>query len=243
MGSGGFAVSQSEDSVRAIRKAFAAGDSFSAITFHTDVFAPSEDSVWVARSLSAAPFVLFENPSFYYCNKSDFDIVIPACARPSCWLKMLHDAVRSNSRSTPSTSTGGAACNSAPPRGENDRSSTDFMLGAARPSPLPHQSRLGLPRASYPNYGWHSLPFVRSWSLGCKRDFLQSLDRIFHLSFGCCIKAHVVMRRPVWGYFRVDGNSGRATKSESMSALAMLRQPLSAGVWAMVSLCSQSGLF
>jgi len=101
MGSGGFAVSQSEDSVRAIRKVFAAGDSYSAITFHTDVFAPSEDSVWVARSLSAAPFVLFENPSFYYCNKSDFDIVIPACARPSCWLKMLHDAVRSNSRSTP----------------------------------------------------------------------------------------------------------------------------------------------
>lgn len=166
MGSGGFAVSQSEDSVPAIRKAFAAGDSFSAITFHTDVFAPCEDSVWVARSLSAAPFVLFENPSFNYCNKSDFDIVIPACAHPSCWLKMLHDAVKSNSRTTPalpSTSRGGEARDtSAPPSGENDRSSTAFMLGPARPSPPPHQARLGLPRASYLNSRWHSLSFVRN---------------------------------------------------------------------------------
>jgi hypothetical protein len=39
MGNGGFLGSQSEDSVPAIRKAFAvAGDSFSAITFHSDIF-------------------------------------------------------------------------------------------------------------------------------------------------------------------------------------------------------------
>lgn len=36
---------------------------------------------------------------------------------------------------------------------------------------------------------------------------------------------------------------GRATISESMSTLAVLRQPLSIDVWVMVSLCSQSGLF
>src|SRR5215469_12300167 len=89
-----FAVFQAEDSILAIRKAFAGGDCFSAITFHADLSAPSSSVVWAARRFSAAPFVLFENPSVYYERSYfDFDIVIPTLAPPSFWLKKLHDVI------------------------------------------------------------------------------------------------------------------------------------------------------
>jgi hypothetical protein len=88
-------VFQSEDSVPAIRKAFAGGEAFSAITFNADISAPSEDVVQAARSLSAARLVLFENPSIY-CDTSAFDIVISSFIDPSSWLKMLHDAIQAS---------------------------------------------------------------------------------------------------------------------------------------------------
>ena len=88
-----FAVVQSEDSVIAILRAFANGDSFSAITFHADISAPSSSVVWAARKLSAAPVVLFDNPSINH-DRSCFDVVIPNLTYPSRWLKDLHDGMK-----------------------------------------------------------------------------------------------------------------------------------------------------
>ena len=79
-----FAVFQAEDSIPAIHSASAGGDSFSAVTFHGDFSAPSSSVVRAARRLSAAPLVLFENPSVYYEKiYFDFDILIPALASPN----------------------------------------------------------------------------------------------------------------------------------------------------------------
>ena len=90
-----FSVVQSEDSIPAIRKAFAGGDAFSAITFNADISAPSEDIVRATRSLSAAPLVLFENPAVY-CDTSTYDIVIPPFIDPGGWLKRLHDSIEAS---------------------------------------------------------------------------------------------------------------------------------------------------
>ena len=88
------AVFQAEDSIPAMLKAFAGGDSFSAITFHADISAPSSSVVWQARRLSAAPLVFFENPWVYYERSYfDFDVVIPTLAPPNFWLKKLHDVI------------------------------------------------------------------------------------------------------------------------------------------------------
>jgi hypothetical protein len=87
-----FAVFQTEDSVPAVRKAFAGGTFFSGITFDSDISAPSEGVVSVARSLTAVPLVLFANASIY-CDESAFDLVIPALSHPNRWLKQLNDAI------------------------------------------------------------------------------------------------------------------------------------------------------
>ena len=92
--SASFAMFQAEDSIPVIRNAFAGGDSFSAVTFHGDISAPSSSVVRAARRLSAAPLVFFENPSVYYEKiYFDFDILIPALASPNFWLKKLHDLI------------------------------------------------------------------------------------------------------------------------------------------------------
>jgi hypothetical protein len=90
-----FAVFQSEDSVPAVCGALAGEIAFSAITFDADTFAPSEGVVRVARSLTAARFVLFENAS-NHCDENAFDLVIPALSHPSRWLKQLHDAMEAS---------------------------------------------------------------------------------------------------------------------------------------------------
>jgi hypothetical protein len=95
MESAGLTVCQSEDSIPAIRNAFAHGESFSVITFHTDVSALPWGVVSVTRTLSVAPLVLFENP-YIYCEKSNFDLVVPAFSSPSCWLKKLHDVIEAS---------------------------------------------------------------------------------------------------------------------------------------------------
>ena len=95
MESAGLQVFQTEDSIPAIRKAFDRGDSFSAITFQTEVSALPWGLVSLTRTLSAAPLILFENP-YIYCEKSSFDLVVPAGTSPSRWLKKLQGVIEAS---------------------------------------------------------------------------------------------------------------------------------------------------
>lgn len=88
----GYVVHRSEPSTDCICSAFARGSSFSVITFHNDLVPPSPIAVSTARSLSAAPLVLFENASVD-SDERIFDYIIPAQSRPLEWLRLLEDAI------------------------------------------------------------------------------------------------------------------------------------------------------
>ncbi|HEX8712719.1 MAG TPA: hypothetical protein VF730_12655 [Terracidiphilus sp.] len=88
----GFTVLRSENSIQAISDAFADGDFFSAILFHSDLAAPAEPAIQTTRSLSTAPLVLFQNPTVL-CDDHDFDLVIPALTPPDIWLQNLRELV------------------------------------------------------------------------------------------------------------------------------------------------------
>jgi hypothetical protein len=92
MRSAGLTVCQTEASIPAIRDAFARGRFFSAVTFHNDIVSLPRETVWVARTLSAAPLILFENP-YVYRETSDFDLVVPVLTHPARWLKDLLDVI------------------------------------------------------------------------------------------------------------------------------------------------------
>lgn len=92
METAGFAVLQTKIALPAIHAAFDHGDTFAAVIFHNDIHAPSQAAVRETRSLSTAPFVLFQNPAVS-CDEGDFDFVIPALTSPAIWLKRLSEAI------------------------------------------------------------------------------------------------------------------------------------------------------
>lgn len=89
----GFIVVRSEDSLESIRNAFADGDSFSAVVFHCDVVPLQPAAVHETRSLSAAPLVLFQNPTVD-CVDHGFDLVIPVLTPPATWLTKLEELIQ-----------------------------------------------------------------------------------------------------------------------------------------------------
>lgn len=88
----GFEVFQTKIALPAIHAAFDHGDTFSAVIFHSDIHAPSQDAVYETRTLSTAPLVLFQNPSVS-CANEDFDFIIPALTPPAVWLKGLSQVI------------------------------------------------------------------------------------------------------------------------------------------------------
>lgn len=93
----GFAVLQTEITLPAIHAVFDRGDTFSAVVFHSDFQAPPQIIVGETRTLSAAPFVLFQNPTIA-CDDTDFDLVIPVLTSPAIWLSKLRDAIEASIR-------------------------------------------------------------------------------------------------------------------------------------------------
>lgn len=89
----GFVVLRSENSIPAIRDAFAGGDLFAAVVFHSDLAAPAEPAIHETRSLSTAPLILFQNPIILLDDRK-FDLVIPALTPPAVWLQNLKEIIR-----------------------------------------------------------------------------------------------------------------------------------------------------
>lgn len=91
----GFRVIRTQESPQAIGRLLATAPGFAAITFHSDVDPLPEDIVRVARSLSLAPLVLFENP----CScaaQNGFDLVIPVLTSPNIWLDKLAQVIEAS---------------------------------------------------------------------------------------------------------------------------------------------------
>lgn len=93
----GIHVVRSECSVGEVRRSLAAGDGFSAVTFHNDLFAPAESVISAAREICSAPLVLFRNPSID-CNERVFDFVIPVPTPPEIWSNDLTEAIQESRR-------------------------------------------------------------------------------------------------------------------------------------------------
>jgi len=93
----GFAVLQTKIALPDIHAAFDHGDIFSAVVFHSDIHAPPQIIVHEARTLSAAPFVLFQNPTIGL-NDADFDLIIEGLTPPEIWIKKLRNAVEASVR-------------------------------------------------------------------------------------------------------------------------------------------------
>lgn len=83
---------RSECSTKAVRSAFTPDESFAVITFHNDFHPISSEVVSIARELSVAPIVLFENP-FVESDERAFDLVIADHTSPTVWLKSLAEAI------------------------------------------------------------------------------------------------------------------------------------------------------
>lgn len=92
METAGFVVFQSEVKIKAIHVAFDREEDYSAVVFQNDIAAVPEDAVQETRSLSEAPFVLFQNPTVA-CD-GEFDLVIPALTPPDIWLQKLRDVIQ-----------------------------------------------------------------------------------------------------------------------------------------------------
>lgn len=93
----GFSVLKAEDSIPAIRKTFAGGDTFSAIILQSDFSLLPVEIVRTTRTLSAAPLVLFSNPAIY-CDEGEFDLVIPTLTPPSLWIEKLREVIDASMR-------------------------------------------------------------------------------------------------------------------------------------------------
>ena len=91
----GFAVLQTKIALPDIHAAFDHGDIFSAVVFHSDFHAPPQIIVHEARTLSAAPFVLFQNPTIGF-DAAEFDLVIPVLTPPAIWIKKLSDVIEAS---------------------------------------------------------------------------------------------------------------------------------------------------
>lgn len=88
----GLIVSRSEASMSAVQSALTPGDEFAAITFHNDVKPVSSEVVYIARQLSVAPIVFFENQSVDR-EDCEFDLVIRDYTPPAVWVPTLVDAI------------------------------------------------------------------------------------------------------------------------------------------------------
>ena len=96
METAGFLVYQSEVKILAIDTAFEREEDYSAVVFNNDIAAVPEDAVHKARSLSEAPFVLFQNPTVV-SNEGEFDLVIPSLTSPDVWLLKLRELIQASS--------------------------------------------------------------------------------------------------------------------------------------------------
>ncbi len=88
----GFIVVQSPESISAIRGVLLGQQALSAVIFHSDYSAPAEPILRESRRLSAAPLVLFQNPTIT-CIEESFDLVIPVLTPPAIWLKKLKEVI------------------------------------------------------------------------------------------------------------------------------------------------------
>ena len=95
METAGFVVYQSEVQISAIHIAFQREVNYSAVVFHNDIAAVPEDAVQETRSLSEAPFVLFQNPTIA-SNEEEFDLVIPSLTSPDVWLLKLRELIQAS---------------------------------------------------------------------------------------------------------------------------------------------------
>ena len=95
METAGFVVHQSEVKIPAIHIAFQREEDYSAVIFHNDIAAVPEDAVQETRSLSEAPFVLFQNPTVP-SNEEEFDLVIPPLTSPDVWLLKLRELIHAS---------------------------------------------------------------------------------------------------------------------------------------------------
>ena len=95
METAGFVVYQSEVKIPAIHTAFEREEDYSAVVFHNDIAAIPEDAVQETRSLSEAPFVLFQNPTVPG-NEEEFDLVIPPLTSPDVWLLNLRELIQAS---------------------------------------------------------------------------------------------------------------------------------------------------
>lgn len=91
----GFAVMQTNAALPAIHAAFDRRNVFSAVLFHSDFHAPPQNIVHEVRTLSAVPFVLFQNPTIGF-DVADFDLVIPVLTPPAIWLRKLRDVIEAS---------------------------------------------------------------------------------------------------------------------------------------------------
>ena len=91
----GFVVYQSEVEIPAIHIAFGRKEDYSAVVFHNDIAAVPDDAVHEARSMSEAPFVLFQNPTVA-SNEAEFDLVIPSLTPPDVWLLKLREVIQAS---------------------------------------------------------------------------------------------------------------------------------------------------
>ncbi|MBB6143085.1 hypothetical protein HNQ77_001029 [Silvibacterium bohemicum] len=92
METAGFDVYHSECSVSGIHVAFAQAKVFSAIAFQSPRYPLLPTVMSTARSLSRAPFVLFDDPSVDSDERA-FDLIISSQMPPAVWLKSLQSAI------------------------------------------------------------------------------------------------------------------------------------------------------
>lgn len=95
MQTAGFVVLRSEVKILAIHAAFDREEDYSAVVFHNDIAAVSEEAVHETRTLTEAPFVLFQNPT-NACDDGEFDLVVPALTPPDVWLQKLREVIQAS---------------------------------------------------------------------------------------------------------------------------------------------------
>lgn len=88
----GLHVTQSDGTIPAIHRVLTSGVGFRGISFHNDIRPISDELVSMARELSVASLILFENPSVV-CDRSAFDLVIRKLTPPPVWLPSLAKAI------------------------------------------------------------------------------------------------------------------------------------------------------
>ena len=89
----GLFVVRSECSIAGVRRSFATGDIFCAVTFHNDLFPVRRELVLAARDLSRAPLIFFENTLVDHDDEL-FNLVIRVPTPPEVWSRTLKEVIR-----------------------------------------------------------------------------------------------------------------------------------------------------